>query len=237
VFLSLSARQWTAVIACLLPLTVTLSEAYFYQNSYGELLGGTGGVSRYGLLTQIMGVMAILFVAIFALEKARTQVVAFLIIALSFATFIASWYGPVAKYGVLTYRDLSKQAADSSRRLGESMESAATTIRESKSPVLILIQNPLDYEFAYSFPLYLHSYADVKEVTLEFRVSPENLTDTSMRNLVLSLQEMTKRGSFESGWLVKKGEPSHVAGTYSCVALSPLKTEVPEWCRSLSVLQ
>jgi hypothetical protein len=231
----LSSRLVVAVSA--LPMVLVVSEAFFYQNAYAELLGGTLGLARYGLLSQAMAVVSIGFGAVFVVHCSNRpirQSVSFLVILIF---FFASWFGPVTKTALTTYRSLSEEASTQSIQLGVAMQSTSDLIKGSTLPVLVLIQHPFDYERAYSFPLYLRTYAGVDEVSLGFLLKSDQVKELELRGLLTSLERMTIAGSVSDGWMIKQGDPFNSGETFNCVAFSDPVVQVLPWCQSLSVVK
>ena len=219
-----------------LPLTIVVTEAYFYQNAYSEVIAGTQGLARYGLLTQFSYLVSFLFIVVFVISRLKRRVqyvVGFLLI---FALFFASWLGLATKLAFGTYREIASDTAFASQQLAERMKDTSGRVKASDLPVLILIQDPLEYEFAYSFPLYLNSFASVDDVTLGFLIDSGDVTDPSMKDLLNALEGMTVLGNFDGGWRINRGGPSNESNSYFCVAFrDPVNQELP-WCDSLSVV-
>lgn len=225
------------VALSVLPALLIASEAFFYQNAYADLLGGTLGLARYGLLSQAMAVASIGFGAVYVVHcssRPWRQVSGFLVICIF---FFASWFGPVTKSALTTYRSLSEEASAASMQLGVAMQSTSELIRGSSLPVLLLIQDPLDYEPAYSFPLYLETYSGVDEVSLGFLRKSEQVKEPDMRALLSSLERMAGVGNFEGGWMIRQGEPFNSGEIFNCIAFSDPVDQVLPWCQSLSVVK
>lgn len=235
---ALGSKKLKYITVILMPLFFIITEAYFYQNTYSDVTGGIAGLARYGLVSQIMTVLSLMYIAIslfFITEAVFIQQVLSLIAITSI--FLVSWFGGVLNIAFSTYRSISIEASLISTNNNNQVIEVSESTRSSGFPVQIIVQHPYDYENIFGIAQQLRTYSNTKSVSLFFAISSGDEQDPYLKNLLVELEEKSLWGDMDNGWRIAKTNSYSKNQIFTCVSFIKPPNQTPSNCNELLVVE
>jgi len=183
-------------------LVVYFGEHYFYQNS---IVGGVFQPSRYGMVTELIVLLILVSLVLLTLRLFglfRKGVLATgltLLSVLVAAGVVYSTWGPIAS-AAANYPNVSRGLVAQKIQQMSIIDSMAQALAEAKDmQVLIIADEPFDYERVYSVPIFLDFYSGRKvNFYLETRIPNELKPDAYFQGLSDALDDISMNG----GWKI-----------------------------------
>ena len=195
-------RRYPISLVALSAISVYFGEHYFYQNS---LAGEVFQPTRYGMFTELAVVLmsvTTVFLAVKSISVMRKDMPTIALMVLSSLValgLISSSLGTIYQAAV-DYPNISKGAVAQKVQQMIIIETMAQSLEATPDmQVLIIADEPYDYERVYSLPIFLDFYSG-REVRfyLETRIPDELKPDAFFQGLSNSLDEISLNG----GWKI-----------------------------------
>ncbi len=226
---ALSARPYA--LACGVFVYLVAAELFLYQNSFSS------GFSppRYGLVTEMVTLFACLVAVAAIADRVLRPDRLKLLAAVSVLFALAPVVGGFLPTAVTKYRTLSIETARYSQQIQAQIQSGVSDIMDRKAQALVLVDEPFDYERAYSLAYYLAFYANSTTIFLDVDVPDDSIPDAFTRGLVDELESAAKAGRGTNGWRVAAFSSLDRSAPLVCFAFGA-RPAVPEMCDSIHVI-
>ena len=195
-------RLFPFTLVSALTVALVIGEAFLYQNYYSE---GVFSPVRYGFITELCLVVG--FVTLLAIVARLVSTAG----ALRWSIGVAAAIGltltvlstPLADH--LTQfnsaRPLSIALAAQSQFVSQEIQQGIADVRDhGGSQVVLVVDQPLDYERVQSLSEFLAYYGATDAVYLQVRIPPQ--ADPFLSQLTSDLEHMQKNGKQDNGWRI-----------------------------------
>jgi len=198
-------RRHPFSILALLSVVLLAGESYFYQNSLSQ---GVFSPGRYGIGSELAAVSAVVIATVLAISfvgirrEPSSLPLGLVAGSLSLGVVLAS-LAPIGR-AATEFPELSRGTVQYLSYQMSVMEQAGDYLSEFKnSQVLLVVDEPYDYERVMSLPLFLENLADRNAAFfVQYQIPKELEVDPLQADLASRLADISTEGFMERPWQV-----------------------------------